>query len=284
MSDIGESVTHALLGVPSASHPSTQRILGAHGVNRTVCTLQHAAELLDAILVLDNRSEHTLRNTLQRAKGRAKITSLLLDFGHGLVNTVGVVHHVLGPLGEPRRILAQPLRELRQILAADHADMGQCGNQGFGTGNEIIHRLVRTVEDGWQLVRLIGRLHGEHELFDYLALMLGESAHLRYQRIAYRVRRIHDGGLRLAIERILHVLGKLGQLRVGEVDLAAPCLALVAVNHLERGERGTQSGQRCGSGISGLGKAHDALAQAADRTGDVHRTSADIGQYGADKR
>ena len=101
------------------------------------------------------------------------------------------------------------MRELRQILAADHADMGQCGNQGFGTGNEIVHRLVCTVEDGWQLVRLIGRLHGEHELFDYLALMLGESAHLRYQRIAYRVRRIHDGGLRLAIERILHVLGKL---------------------------------------------------------------------------
>ena len=190
MSDIGESVTHALLGVPSASHPRTQRILGAHGVNRTVCTLQHAAELLDAILVLGNRSERTLRDTLQRAKGRAKITSLLLDFGHG-------------------RILAQPLHELRQILAADHADMGQCGNQGFGTGNEIIHRLVHTVENGWQLVRLIGRFHGEHELFDYLALMLGESAHLRYQRIAYRVRRIHDGGLRLAIERILHALGKL---------------------------------------------------------------------------
>ena len=282
--NIRESVTDTPLGIPSASHPSAQRILSAHGIDRTVCTLQHAAELLDAILVLGNRSERTLRDTLQRAKGRAKITSLLLDFRHGLVNAVGVVHHVLGPLGEPRRILAQPLRELRQILAADHADMGQCGNQGFGTGNEIVHRLVHTVENRRKLVRLIGCSDGVHQTIDYLALMLGEIRHLRDQRIAYRVRRIHDGGLRLAVERILHVLGKLGELRVGEVDLTAPRLALVAVDHLERSEHRTQAGQRCGSGISGLGKAYDALAQAADGTCHVHRTSADIRQYGADKR
>ena len=278
VADIVERVTHALLGVTRTGHPSVQSILSAHGVHGTVRLLQHGAELFQPVLILRQRSERTLQNALQRPQGRPKITGLLLDCGHGRIHAVGIVHHVLGPLGEPFGILAEPLRELRQILAAHHAHMGQGGDKRLHAGNEIIHRSVHTVEDGWKLIRIIRRLDGLHQPFDDLALMLGERAHLRYEGIADQVRGLHDGGLGHAIERLLHATGQFGKLSIGEINVLSPSGALVTVDHLERRIHGGHAGQRGRQHIRGLRQAHDALAQTADRTGKIDGPGADIGK------